>query len=461
MVITEEDEKRLEFFHRLNALLNKSVEKEPQEITEMKEYVNSIKWRIRYLLEEMYKEDLFNDDVSVSKLCNVFVDYPLDRYIQQVEKPWLKDKLTVALLGNISVGKTTLLNSFFGENFQTNTEETTALATYLYYGDDSQCKAVGNDGSILRLTDKDTEIFDIDKSDSFPFPRMFSYIAKKNSNPILENITFIDTPGVSSFDEEHFKPTLLALQNSDVAFWLINLKKSVSDGELRFIQNNIGDKPIYFILTFADIRRGLTEEGRANAVNVIKQRISEARIDAKGYLLFGKSEVLQNEFRDNFEDILSDMSDEYHPFYPIPFVANYINHHVDSLIDIIKQITEAKNRAENESNSVRNNFQSKARTFSNSVDSVSNYLNSLTGSFNSNCSGSTFCGNSSSIMASKINALISSWNSMIEAYGAVEYNDLVSYGSLSSHVEEIKGKIERLNNIKNEFTNLLKIFTNE
>ena len=67
----------------------------------------------------------------------------------------------------------------------------------------------------------------------------------------MENLTFIDTPGLSS-SNEHSEPTMKAISTCDAIFWFINLTDSAAIEDVKFIETYLKEKPLYVVLSFAD-----------------------------------------------------------------------------------------------------------------------------------------------------------------------------------------------------------------
>ena len=183
---------RLEFFDELTSLLKGNVKPKSEDTINGEAFCDALKVQITKLLEETHKLDILSDDFNLSSFISENVDYPIERMKEQMEKTWLRDKLTIGLMGHFSTGKTTALNLLFGETFQTDKHENTALATYLTFGKNTNVMTlVDKSGQSQELSLEQCKIFDYSKGGvmDFPFARIFDYTVKENYNSLLKELT--------------------------------------------------------------------------------------------------------------------------------------------------------------------------------------------------------------------------------------------------------------------------------
>lgn len=461
MEYNEIDNARLDFIKRFQNLLDKSLQDESTEIHEIKEISEHLKWRIRGIVESMHKQDMFNDELSLEAFCQATIDIPLKRFVEQKEKPWLKDKLTIALMGHLKTGKTSVMNYYFGENFPTSTEEATALATYLYSGDNpNSSMLVDKEGSVQVLSEEEVQLFSLETSFNFPFARMFSYIAKESNHPSLSDKTFIDTPGLFSSNVGHSYSTFNVIENCDVIFWFIDCRKSISITERDFIKEHLAEKPVYFIFTFVDAR-GLTPEKARTAIEVIKRSLQEVGIDAKGFLSFGRQEETKRLFKSEFEPIINGLSNEYKVSDPLLEIIGLLSNLRDLVIQFQQAYTEKKNELESQKEEILNAARQANNTLSSSFNSVARRANSMIDTFNNRCANAMFCGGAASALSSDMNQLMTSFRAVAEACDEINYDKIVEYGIICGSLLNIDEKLEKSEATKNELNELLSNFINE
>ena len=76
-------------------------------------------------------------------------------------------------------------------------------------------------------------------------------IVKENGSQILKKLTFIDTPGLGK-NCQHSEPTISALQSCDAVIWFVKGPDSISKDDIKFIQDNIGKRTLYVVISFID-----------------------------------------------------------------------------------------------------------------------------------------------------------------------------------------------------------------
>lgn len=457
---TSADLEHLAFIKAFQELLDEKLEPESPDILRAEAGAEGLKQQIRDVLEKIKALDLLNDNISVIELCENQVALPLRRYVEQCKKPWLQDKLTIALMGHLKTGKTSAMNCYFGENFPTSREEATALATYLYYGSNPENLAslADKEGGIQKISSDQMQLFTLEKSFNFPFARMFSYIAKKSSHPALTDKTFIDTPGLFSSNSEHAATTYKVLDYCDVIFWFVDSRKSISNTEISFIKEYVGNKPIYIIFSFVDAR-GTTPEGVATAQKVIKERLIEEKVDIKGYLQFGRREDTQDKFRIDFGKTIKTLSDNYQATNPIVGILQLLNVIQQIVQSVIKDLTKEMNDEKATLGNLKNGITSASRSVDSAFSSAANSFSSMTNTLCNKCANVTFCtGGAFNTLKSNISQLASSLESIEKAWNNVDYNSIVNFGHLTANIAILEDKISRLDEINKDINQILQIF---
>lgn len=458
--INSTDVQRLSFIKAFQSLLDERIKPESEEIRSTKLGCEALKFQIRDILERIKALDILDDDFSVIGICENGVDLPLRRYIEQCKKPWLQDKLTIALMGHLKTGKTSAMNCYFGEDFPTSSEEATALATYLYDGDNPEQTAslVDKEGGVQEINAEQLQLFSLENSFNFPFARMFSYIAKKSKHPALSNTTFIDTPGLFSSNSEHAYTTYKVLDYCDVIFWFVDCRKSISETEISFIKERIGDKPLYIIFSFVD-GRGTTESGILRAQEVIKQKLAEAGISIQGYLQFGRKESTQNQFKKDFGETLAKLSQNHQVVSPIVEIIQLLLTLQEIVLSAEKQFTEVRNKKKLELDEIGTKIKGAARSVQSAFTSVGNRFGDITSTLNNKCANVTFCtGGAYKTLCSNVKQLASSLQTIAEAWDNVDYDVIAQYGALSANISRIDDIISRLDTINTDIKGILDKF---
>ncbi|MCM1140911.1 MAG: dynamin family protein [Muribaculum sp.] len=458
--ISSVDLQHLSFIKDFQELLDNKLEPVSSDVQHAELAAEGLKQKIRDILEKIQALDLLNENISVIDLCEQGVALPLRKYVEQHKKPWLQDKLTIALMGHLKTGKTSAMNCFFGEAFPTSSEEATALATYLYYGENPKSTAslVDKEGGVQEINSEQMQLFSIENSFNFPFARMFSYIAKKSIHPALHDKTFVDTPGLFSSNSEHAASTYKVLDYCDVIFWFIDSRKSISDTEIAFIKESVGDKPIYVIFSFIDAR-GTQPSGIAAAQDVIKKRLKDEDVEIKGFLQFGKREETQKKFVAEFGKTIKILSENYQTVNPIVSVLQLLQFLQELVQTMIRELTTEMNNEKTELGNLSNGISGAARSVNSAFSSASNSFSSMTSTLNNKCANVTFCtGGAYSTLCSNVNQLASSLQSIANAWENVDYDSIVKFGQLSANIARLDDKISRLDSINKDINEILNIF---
>lgn len=455
------DFQRLSFIEDFQSILDERIEPESEEIHNIKRDCESLKFEIRAILERIKALDILKDDISVIEIAEQGVDLPLSRYVEQCKKPWLQDKLTIALMGHLKTGKTSAMNCYFGEDFPTSREEATALATYLYDGDNPQQTAtlVDKEGGVQEINSDQLQLFSFKNSFNFPFARMFSYIAKKSKHPALSDKTFIDTPGLSPTNSQHEHTTYKVLDYCDVIFWFLDCRKHISPREITFIKENIGSKPIYIIFSFVDARDMTKNKAAEKAQDSIKKKLSDEGIDVQGYLQFGTKEVTQEQFKKEFDKTIKSLGDNYQAINPIFQIIQLLSALQELVISAQKDYTEWKNIKQKEKDEIANNISGAARSVQSAFSSVANRFKAITNTLETRCYNVRICtGGAYNTLTSNVNQLASSLQNIVEAWGNVDYDIIVQFGVLSANISKLEDTISRLDSINSDINDILNRF---
>ena len=302
-------------------------------------------------------------------MLRAYVEIPLIRFVEQQSKPWLRDRLTIAILGHYSHGKTSVLNCLFNQNFPVRGTESTALATYLSFGKNTNVlNLVDKGGGIQEILDNKSEVglFDYKVSNGFPFARFFDYIEKECDNPLLQNLTFIDTPGLFTGKTGHSNPTLNVLYQADIILWCERLDRGFEDASLEFLQKNIvpREKPIFLIGTFAEEVRDAKD-----MLSYFVQRAKNFGVDFRGHFIFGDSETYHNDFKQLFNNVASNWAAKYETHEPIFQILTLVRIMIAFLKNCQQKIKEVLTRLNSKNDELENNLDCAFNRFINSAKS--------------------------------------------------------------------------------------------
>lgn len=458
-------ERQERFFSDFTNLLKKPVNEESEELVKFKSFAQSLRWEIGSYVERIYKlGGIFKDDINLSSFIETYIDYPIYRWVEQNEKPWLSDKLTLALMGHYSHGKTSVINCLFNQNFPVRSAESTALSTYLTYGNNTDIiRLVDKTGSIQEIKDQKDEVglLDYKISNNFPFTRIFEYMEKECNDEILKDLTFIDTPGLANARQGHSTPTLNALKQVDIVLWCQRADRGFEEFSIKFIKENIVSKgiPLYVIFTFADNVRDVK--------NVIKHLVDTAKnngIELKGYFVFGKTTDLQTKFIKEFKHEARTLITRYKKYEPIDNIYGTAKLLYNRLSKSQKSVYERISELKSQQEEIEIKYENSFNKFRVELDTFIERYVEMIDIFKKRC-GTTFCGGACKAMLRGIKNASDSFGSLTRALQPVLEDDFVKIkiGQISSEIsnleetekemEDIKQNIK--NNVLNKLNNIL------
>lgn len=244
---------------------------------------NYVKTTVADLFEEVLK--LKFHDSFISKI---------DQW-QNIElKSWIKDKRVIAIVGEFSSGKTSLVNKILNPNndpnvpkLLENSAETTAIPSYITYtpqkggfetsfiAPNKQQKDFPKKNFLM--TNKEI----IDQVNVLSLMDCFVMMANIES---LRGITLLDTPGFASNNNELMQKTVNAIKEASAVFWIIDAENgTINNSSIRVIRENLRNLPLYVIVNKCDRKSAADLEATER---VIKQTMDREKIQVQGYLRF-------------------------------------------------------------------------------------------------------------------------------------------------------------------------------
>lgn len=179
-----------------------------------------------------------------------------------------KDPLKLAIIGEFSAGKSSLINALVGSDdfLPVNISETTALVSKLEYALFKGVKICFKNG-----TRKDASFDDyrnlVDENRISNIRDDIDLVSVAVDYPPLKKITIFDTPGLNSKIEKHERTTINYISEVEVVFWVFRADKPVAGTELDYIEKIKSRKcKVYGIINKIDAIRGYgRDEARWNS----------------------------------------------------------------------------------------------------------------------------------------------------------------------------------------------------
>lgn len=449
---------KMSFYEQLTSLLKGNVMPKSDEVIEGEESCDLLKKAISAHFDATHKLDVFSDNFNFTEFVHEHIDYPIERMKEQMEKTWLRDKLTIGLMGHFSTGKTTALNLLFGEAFHTDGHENTALATYLTYGNKTNTVTiVDRAGQSQELTMQQCKLLDYSLGVSdFPFARIFNYMVKENKNEMLKDLTIIDTPGLFSTSTGHSDPTFNVVSSCDAIFWFINITDSATKEDIMKIKDYVGTLPLFIIFSYVD---AISPSASEKAISTALKEMDNNNIEYKGYLKLGKREQARQQFKLDADKILKQLVSEHEAYIPIVHVVSTINFLENILMECKKNFAERVTTLDSETDKLVADYRASSRTFVTECNNSMSRFNNMIDTFNNRCNGATFCGGASGALCNNINSIGESLNKMVRAYNNMNESKLVDFGNGCAQMNLYQYKLDQITEILSSLTSLKKQLT--
>ncbi|WP_454997494.1 dynamin family protein [Capnocytophaga granulosa] len=206
-------------------------------------------------------------------------------------KTWLKDKKVIAIVGEFSSGKTSLVNKILNPNndpkiieLPTSSKETTAIPTYIEYANDFYSHFVAPNGELKRI---DTATFQMTKKEILDQVNVLSLIdtfVLGYKNPYIQNISILDTPGFGSNNKKLIEKTVASIKEASAVFWLIDANTGeMNQSSINTIKEHLKGTELYIILNKCDTK---SERDLAALEAKVRSTVQQQGITVKQFLRF-------------------------------------------------------------------------------------------------------------------------------------------------------------------------------
>ena len=329
-------------------------------------------------LAEFISIDLFDSikHLRVLKLINTTIDDRyfkewLSRWIVNERKNWIKNKTTIAFVGEFSSGKTSIINLILtngqkGKNLlSVDNSVTTAIPTYISNASEEKYRFFSSDEKLKEIS-KDT-FYSIDKKviDRIgSLSSLVKYFVMTYNNSELTAISILDTPGFSSNDEEDSRRTISVINECDALFWVIDVNAGeISASSVRTLREHL-KKDLYIILNKIDT---MSEQSVSDVRDKVAKTLDDNNIRYQNIILFSKE-------TSDIQDILSILKDIKHNDEQDAFLLNILDE-LDRIIGELEtkvfELQEQLNEKNIELIKIRGNFENALTSISDASEDTS------------------------------------------------------------------------------------------
>ncbi|OQA06107.1 MAG: Bacterial dynamin-like protein [bacterium ADurb.Bin374] len=220
----------------------------------------------------------------------------LIRSAGELERRVLSERFSVAVLGEIKRGKSTLINALLGEDVLPRAALVcTAALCLIRYADAPIAIAHDRDGAAKEVDPSTLKEWVTRRN---PSAHLVDHVEIGWPLPLLrDGVVIIDTPGVNDTDEVRRRLTEEFIPRADGVIFVLNAGQPLSDSEVRFLKNGVLKHHIrkcWFVVNGID--RIPDEAQRKEAVEYCRRNLAEIHPDIR---LWGVSAKAALEARRN------------------------------------------------------------------------------------------------------------------------------------------------------------------
>ena len=271
---------------------------------------------------------IYNDLVNLCDEKNLPNGGHLKRLKELCEKvenavnfPLYYHKNVIALCGQFSSGKTSMINSFLKNDvLPTSIEPTTALNTYVVYDDKDENDTLYIRNHFSGRTKIDEDLYDfVTHSFSNEYHQnvrsMIRYVSLHTKKLNFQNIALLDTPGYTgessdlSLEEDDKNMAIEGIKGADYVIWVIDITNgTIKEDDINFLQDYASDKPKIIVLNKADL---LTKSKAQEVYDNIKSTLEDEGLDNIEIYLY--SSKYPEDFQDGFDilfKVFKDVNDK-------------------------------------------------------------------------------------------------------------------------------------------------------
>lgn len=204
-------------------------------------------------------------ELPSGKLFKNFDEF-LDKIEEAVNFPLFYHKNIIALCGQFSSGKTSMINSFLHKDIlPTAIERTTAINTFVSYGEEERLFIKNNFGGETEIKKEFFKEYDefvkdfvndtSNKEKNKNVLDMVKYVSLHTEKLEYKNIALLDTPGYSA-SEDDSNMAMKGIIKADNIIWVVNMEKgTITDKDLEFLKKEeLNGKDILIVFNKADLK---------------------------------------------------------------------------------------------------------------------------------------------------------------------------------------------------------------
>ena len=287
--VAEDTELRSEYeeLQKKYKLVSDLLTAKPNEHVEFKKFENLLNGEFREFADA--ESSLAEEAAAVQRLERL-----AERLKELVVFPHLSAKLSIAIGGGFSSGKSAFVNSFiegYDHLLPERVEPATAIPSFVIANSEMAIKGFSRTGYTVdidpvlysQLSHSFIDTFSFNLKDIMP---SITVEVPLHGN-LFENICLIDTPGYNPGGRNEDRTTAADfLKDRDALIWMIGLDSTgtVPEEDLEFLENlELGSLPFYVVLNKADIKPRSELE---DILNEVKDTLADADFEPLGISVY-------------------------------------------------------------------------------------------------------------------------------------------------------------------------------
>jgi hypothetical protein len=247
---SEEDSKSLEF---INDILN-AKNSSDKDFEEAHLKVQAISTCISDEVQTCFKNYGIKSDIPLNKEAESWRNAEL--------KTWIKGKKIVAIVGEFSSGKTSIVNRILSQDnpdavlLPTSSKETTAIPTYISNSTrEVNFQFYSPENELRTIKEKTFKLVIKSVLDKVNASHLIKYFVLSYQNPFLDDLSILDTPGFGSNSKDIIKRTTEVVNEADVLFWVIDANTGdINQTSIDVMKKHLNKIPLYFIINKSDTK---------------------------------------------------------------------------------------------------------------------------------------------------------------------------------------------------------------
>jgi len=278
-----------------------------------------------------------------------FFDEDLEKWAAAAKKSWIKNKTTIAFVGEFSAGKTAIVNRILSQDdpnvpqLPESAKATTAIPTYISNGINAAYRFVSPDNILKGISENTFKSISKETLEQAgDVSSLIKYFVMTYKNTHLEKLSILDTPGFISNDPKDAERTIGVINECDALFWVFDTNVGTVNGtSIKTIKKNF-KKPLYVVINKIDTK-AKSEVDKVE--QLVRKTLNDEKIEVKQIIRFSKKEnlsVIMNPIKSVTHDAARDTY--------IEDISTKINEFVTALdteVTNASEIWQEKNRTSN------------------------------------------------------------------------------------------------------------------